>query len=72
MPNSKTPAVIVLRRPIRPTRMPAGTSKIIVPIYRAATTRPINPIEAAISSLANPGKTGMRMPCPNDSRKEGA
>ena len=72
IPKRITPAVIVLRSPSRPTRIPAGTSKIIVPMWRAAITRPTSPIVAAISSLANPGRTGIRMPCPIESKKEGA
>jgi hypothetical protein len=67
-----TPAVIVLLKPRRVTRIPAGTSKAIVPKWRAAITKPTSPIVAANSSLANPGRTGMRIPCPMDRRKEGA
>ena len=72
IPNRTTPAIIVRLRPSRVTRTPAGTSKIIVPMWRAEITNPTIATVAPNSLLANPGRTGISIPCPTESKNDGA
>ena len=70
--NSEMPTTIVRHIPKRDTKMPAGTSNASVPICRAPTVSPTIASVARSSSRAKMGSTGIRSPCPNANRNDGA
>ena len=72
IPKSITPDIIVLCNPNLLIKIPAGTSNPMVPKCLAAIAKPTNRSPDWNVSLANIGKTGIRTPCPIDSKKLGA
>ena len=69
-PNTTAPINMDNLRPIRSSKIPAGTSAINTPTSCMATARPIR-LKETLKDFAYSGSIGKTAPCPKESSKVG-